>query len=302
MRIILDQPYTFCQKGQREYQEDARCPDTDLPLLSQRFFIVCDGVGGCEQGDVASSTVCRTMAKSLEHVDFSKDFTTNDFSQIIDTAFNALDAKANDSNSDMATTMVFVCFHAGGCTMAHIGDSRIYQYRKDEGIIYRSEDHSLVNSLVHNGNLSPEEAESHPKGNVITRYMSPVNDDEERWETTMVTTDDVKPDDIFILCTDGVNRCVTDNQLIDILNSEISNEDKTKQIAAECLYSSDNNTCILIPVKEVWGKQDESLEPANNVETKKISKSPYKAIEVRSEKKEKNKCFFQKLKEMFNIK
>lgn len=302
MRVVLNQSYAFCQKGQREYQEDSRWPDTDLPTLSQRFFIVCDGVGGCEQGDVASSTVCKAMAKSLEDMDFSKNFTLNDFSQAIDKAFDALDTKADDSNCDMATTMVFVCFHAGGCTMAHIGDSRIYQYRKNEGIIYRSDDHSLVNSLVHNGNLSPVEADSHPKNNVITRYMSPVNEDEERWETTMVTTEDVKPDDIFILCSDGVNSCITDNLLIEILNSEMSNEDKTKQIAAECLYSTDNNTCIIIPVKEVWGKQDESLEPADTVETKKISKSPYKTIEVRSERKERSKCFFQKLKKMFNIK
>lgn len=302
MKIILNQPYSFCQKGQRDYQEDARWPDADLPPLSQHFFIVCDGVGGCEKGDVASATVCSAMTEKLESVDFAKDFTPHEFSQVLDTAYDALDDKVDESNSDMATTMVFVCFHAGGCTMAHIGDSRIYQYRKDEGIIYRSDDHSLANKMVHEGKLSPEEAESHPQSNIITRYMSPVEDDEERWEATMVTTDDVMPGDIFLLCTDGVSSCVTDNTMIEILDSKISNEDKTRQIAAECIYSSDNNTCFLIPVKEVGGRHSESLDITDDVKTKKIKKSSYTTLEVESEKKVKKKCFFQKLKEMFNLK
>lgn len=302
MRIVLNQVHSFCQKGQRDYQEDARWPNTDLPLLSQRFFIVCDGVGGCEKGDVASSTACGAMAKGLEFFDFAKNFTQKDFSQAFDAAYDALDAKVDNSNSEMATTMVFVCFHAGGCTMAHIGDSRIYQYRKNEGIIYRSDDHSLVNSMVHDGTISPEEAKLHPQSNIITRYMSPVEDDEERWEATMVTTEDVKSGDIFVLCTDGVCSCITDNHLIEILDSEISSAEKTKQIAAECINSSDNNTCFIIPVKDVLGKCDKPSDITNVSETMKIGKSLYKTLEVESEKKGNSKCFLKKLKEIFKFK
>lgn len=300
MKVILGQSYSFCQQGERDYQEDARWPNTDLPLSSQRFFIVCDGVGGCEQGDIASATVCREMAKQLDLMDFTNEFTPTDFTKVFDAAYDALDAMVDEDNSDMATTMTFVCFHAGGCTMAHVGDSRIYQYRKNEGIIYRSDDHSLVNMMVHDGKLSPEEAESHSQRNIITRYMSPIADDEERWEATMVTTDDVMPNDIFILCTDGVGCCVTDNHLTEILNSDMTDEQKAKQIAAECIYSSDNNTCILIPVKDVVDRQCEPFNVTSSVETKKIRKLPYKTIDVES-KKEKNKSFLQKIKEMFNF-
>ena len=61
MEIKLAQAYSFCQLGQRKNQEDARCPNTDVIDEKQRFFVVCDGVGGSEKGEVASSTVCHSI-------------------------------------------------------------------------------------------------------------------------------------------------------------------------------------------------------------------------------------------------
>ncbi|MBQ0024017.1 MAG: serine/threonine-protein phosphatase [Prevotellaceae bacterium] len=300
MKIQLNQAYSFCQQGQRDYQEDARWPDTNMPMHSQRFFIVCDGVGGSEKGEVASKTVCRSMANSLEDIDMSKEFTPELFSEVFDAAYNALDNATEEGDKDMATTLTFVCFHAGGCTMAHVGDSRIYHYRKGEGIIYKSNDHSWVNDMVHDGSLTPEEAENHPNGNVITRYMSPVEDDEERWEATMVTTTDILPDDVFVLCSDGVTNCISDNHLIEILDSESSDSDKLKQIASESVNSSDNNTCYLVSVKAVTGNEDiEDEEPG--VTTLKLKTKVYETLDVESTKRNDKQGFIYKLKRMFNL-
>ena len=102
----------------------------------------------------------------------------------------------------MGTTMTFVCFHQGGCMMAHIGDSRIYQVRPGQGIVYRSEDHSLVNSMVRAGVISPEQSIDHPQSNVITRCMEPKDPDRDRCMATVVSTTDVRRGDYFLLCTD----------------------------------------------------------------------------------------------------
>ena len=152
--------------GQRSNQEDCRWPQEDVIDAHQRFFIVCDGVGGQDKGEVASS---------LENFDWNEEFTNAAFAEVLDEAYNALDHQATNANNGMATTFTLVVFHTGGVAMAHIGDSRIYHVREHEGIIYRSSDHSLVNNLVHRGVLTPQQASVDPRRNIITRYMAPTD-------------------------------------------------------------------------------------------------------------------------------
>ena len=254
MKIALKTSYSFHQFGQRDNQEDSRYPDIDMVDGGHRFFLVCDGVGGCEKGEVASNTVCKSFASSLRDFDFSHEFTSDDFGRALDHAYDALDKKSDSSNEGMATTLTFICFHEGGCTMAHIGDSRIYQVRPSEGIIYRSEDHSLVNSMVHNGMITPEEAVNHPQSNIITRYMESVASDESRCMATLLQTKDIQAGDYFFLCTDGVLHCVTDEELVNILTDDsLSDADKIQKMAAMSHDSNDNNTAWLIGVDHVEG-------------------------------------------------
>ena len=111
MNIKLSQTYSFCQIGERKNQEDARYPDKDVISRQQRFFVVCDGVGGSEKGEVASSTVCRSFADSLEHLDLeAMDFGQQEFTEVLGDAYEALDAQASRGSQDMGTTMTFVCF------------------------------------------------------------------------------------------------------------------------------------------------------------------------------------------------
>ncbi len=254
MNIILGQSYSFCQLGIRDNQEDARYPNLDIADNRQRFFIVCDGVGGSEKGELASRTVCDSFALSLKDYDFTKDFSNEDFRKALDSAYDALDKKAKGDSKDMATTLTFACFHSGGCTMAHIGDSRIYLFRSEEGILYRTDDHSLVNSLVHNGMITPEEAKDHPQQNVITRYMESVAKDENRCQATVIRWKNLMAGDYVFLCTDGVINSLSDEELIEILSDPLlKNEEKMSTISNKCKDSSDNNTAWLIPISDVEG-------------------------------------------------
>ena len=255
MIITLGQSYSFYQLGQRQNQEDARYPNTDIADDRQHFFVVCDGVGGSEKGEIASNTVCKSLGATLSHFDFSKDFSNADFSMALDKAYDALDLVSK--HEDMATTLTFICFHGKGCTMAHIGDSRIYHIRPESGILYRSEDHSLVNSMIHNGVISPEEGKSHPQQHVITRCMETVGKDESRRQATVFRTSDIKKGDYFILCTDGVLNSISDDDLINIISDEKTNaQEKICMISEKCRDSSDNNTAWFIPVDDVEIEED----------------------------------------------
>ena len=97
--------------------------------------------------------------------------------------------------------MTFLMLHKEGATIAHVGDSRVYQIRplKNEDraeFIFQTEDHSLVNDLIKIGELTPEDAENYPRKNVITRALQPHL--EHRYKADIVTLKDIRPNDFFI--------------------------------------------------------------------------------------------------------
>lgn len=263
MKIQLNQAYSFNQFGQRTNQEDARYPDADAPANASSFYVVCDGVGGCENGEIASRTVCDAFGRALSKIDWSKAFEIADFSKALDYAYDALEkAIAATGASDMATTLTFAAFHKGGALVAHIGDSRVYQIRPSVGILYRSNDHSLVNALVHAENLTPEEAINHPKSNVITRSMTHATPDRDRSSATVLNITDVVAGDYFVLCTDGVLHNIDDDLLVEILSGEDSDEEKKNKIAGLCQDSTDNNTAYIISVDSVEWEAGEEVVSA----------------------------------------
>ena len=304
MRIILGQPHSFCQAGKRDYQEDSRFPDTDKPERNTPFFLVCDGVGGCEKGEMASKTVCDAFHAILSRTHWEEPFTEKSFQMALDHAYDSLQQISNDSNRGMATTLAFAAFHSNGCTVAHIGDSRVYHVRPSEGILYRSDDHSLVNFLVHSGNLTPEEAIDHPNSNVITRCINIPDEGEERAAATVMQIKDIAIGDYVFLCSDGVLHTLTDHDLLAILSSADTDEEKMSQIAERSKESEDNNTAILIPITEVQPDNDfDDMEypiPENSgTNTVTFIRKPEQTREVKSYQKQTlgNKIciFFKKL-------
>ncbi len=263
MEILLKQPYSFCQRGKRSNQEDSRFPDCNAPQGYKPAFVVCDGVGGQEKGDVASRTVADAIGRYMENVDLTNPFTSDDFGKVLEYAYSSLYKRMRSDSREMATTMTFVCFNAAGVFCAHIGDSRIYQIRPEVGIMYQSEDHSLVNALVHSGNLTPEEAINHPKSNIITRCISYVEKGVDKPAATAIQLVDVEAGDYFFLCSDGVLHCIDDNELYSILSSDRTDKEKINLISEKSKGSRDNNTAYLIGVEQVV--LDDDLGVANDV-------------------------------------
>lgn len=254
MKILLEQPYSFHQLGTRSNQEDARYPDADRPdAEDQPFFAVCDGVGGTDGGELASAAVCASLGKFMDDQDPSLPFALEDFQEGLTCAYRSLyDTMRQTQNYTMATTMTFLYFSSVGVSMAHMGDSRIYQLRPGKGIMYRSDDHSLVNEMVRSGEITPEEAQNHSLRNCITRCMNFIPEGAEMPYADMCMTRDVLAGDCFFLCTDGVLHSISDGDLEQLLCFEPgSDEEKMEMIAHEASTSSDNNTAVLVRVKRV---------------------------------------------------
>ena len=244
-------PYALNEIGGRKNNEDNIFPPKGKATAQQRFFVVCDGMGGHENGEVASNTVCESFASFLKDLP-PNDFNEEVFERALSFAYNELDKKDNGlSERKMGTTLTFLYLNDKQAFMAHIGDSRIYHLRKNEngevGILYKSVDHSLVNELLLSGIITEEEAAKHPKKNIITRAMQAYQ--EKPCKATIHTTQDVKAGDRFFLCTDGVLESLSDAQLCRIIANNTDDEALLKAIHNRCEgYSRDNFSAYLIPI------------------------------------------------------
>ena len=272
MQILINKVEFFSQLGNRPSQQDCLSPTE--PTARTSFFVVCDGVGGRDHGEIASSLVCQSFEHNLANNDCCN-LKAADIVRLTNEAYKTL-YKNRAVCASMATTLAFMAKTNEGMLLAHLGDSRIYQIRKGEGVVFQTKDHSLVNDLLDSGEIKPEEAKNHPKGNVITKCLF-VTDDKDRYMTPTITLiRDIKPHDVFMLCTDGVYGMVDNADLAEILTSDNSLEERTKELAAICRNSHDNNTAYIVEIDDI---DDNDTEDKENI-TYTIDK-PRKTIKSR---------------------
>lgn len=259
MKITIRQPKSFSEIGRKDNQEDFLWPNPLTVTTGNRVFVMCDGVGGQECGEVASQTAATALGSYLtEHYPTGGIVTKADFEEALSYAYNEMDKVDNGAVRKMGTTMTCLVLHRGGALVAHIGDSRIYHVRPSlaskegrTGIIYQSADHSLVNDLLRAGEITEEEAVNFPQKNVITRAMQPHL--ERRYKADIYEIDDVQGGDFFFLCCDGVLEQLTNDKLGEILANEGLDDDaKISAIKAVCDGNTrDNYTCWLVPIENV---------------------------------------------------
>ena len=262
MIISINQPLSYSHIGRRDNQEDCIYPSEEHATARNRFFILCDGLGGHNNGEVASKLVCETLGDFFEARLLEGGFLKEElFNRGLSEAYDALDKNDDGSFRKMGTTLAFIYFHKGGCFSAHLGDSRIYHIRPGKGLAYQSADHSLVNDLLKIGEITLEEAINHPQKNVITRAMLPHL--KQRYKAEIHSLNDIQPGDYFFLCSDGVLEQLTNDKLVAVL-SGTTLSDRQKMNALEEMSldkTKDNFTAYLIPVSQV-----EYEENDNNVE------------------------------------
>lgn len=252
MNIRIGRPWYLNDKGIRPRQEDAIMPDKADDRES--FFVLCDGMGGHGHGDIAAQTVAENLYGTLKG--YEGIITKREISSAIDRAYEALDeAGARVGSKNMGTTMA--CLYVNDvCQMAYIGDSRIYHIRPVEYdehnpeacVLFRTWDHSLVNMMVKMGEITEEQARTHPDRNILLKAMQP---DMGRCRSNpFFITTEALPGDYFLMCSDGVHGYIDDSDLMRIIcDTNISDNEKIDRIDRLCREKSeDNYSCWLIPV------------------------------------------------------
>ena len=257
MKIEIYQPQAIWELGQRDNQEDSIFPMFGKATDDDRLFILCDGMGGHEHGEVASQTVCKAMSDTILSLS-KQSFTDDDLLYALQAAYRQLDCLDNSHLKKMGTTLCLLYFHKGGLTAAHIGDSRIYHIRpKENRIIYQSRDHSLVYDLYQAGEISYDEMRTSTQKNIITRAIQP--GEENRVRPAIVHITDIQPGDYFYICSDGMLEQMSNEELCHLLTSDGSDEKKRMQLVAATSDNKDNHSAYLIHIKKVEHESGDSL-------------------------------------------
>ncbi|GGH25608.1 Stp1/IreP family PP2C-type Ser/Thr phosphatase [Paenibacillus segetis] len=216
--------------------------------------IVADGMGGHQAGETASQLAVETMVQDLSTLpaDLSLQDCDNALKQAILHANEVVYQKSQENVEyhNMGTTVVAVLLKNQAGIIGHIGDSRAYLFRQGN-VVQLTDDHSLVNELVKNKQISEEEASVHPRRNVLTRALG----------TDEQVTVDMDPltlelGDILLLCSDGLSNYVTTEQMTMKLGSDSrSLKEKADDLLQLALNAGgdDNITVALLEFHEEAG-------------------------------------------------
>lgn len=180
--------------------------------------VVADGVGGHLAGDVASEMAVRLLKERWENTpELTNPEEAESWLKDIIKEINRhlyTHSKENEECKGMGTTIVAVICNQLFTTVAHIGDSRCY-IDNELGFSQLTEDHSLVNELVRSGQISKEDAEHHPRKNVILRALGT----EEQVELD-VKTISFEEGDSLLLCSDGLSDKLAEEELANIVKEQ----------------------------------------------------------------------------------
>lgn len=211
--------------------------------------IVADGMGGHQAGDVASQLAVNAYRELLELNASKADLSIVEGKMLIRQAIVSANdvvydmASRNEQYYNMGTTIVAALVIDQHVIIGHIGDSRAYLFSV-EGITQLTEDHTLVNELVKSGQISPEEAVHHPRRNVLTRAVGTDPQIE-----VDIQTIELSPDNLLLLCSDGLTNMVSDDELLQMVYKDGSElDDKAERLIQQALQAGgdDNVTVVLL--------------------------------------------------------
>lgn len=227
----------------RELNQDFFIASDARPHL----FILCDGMGGHQSGDVASRTAAEsveTYVRLQSALDYDASKAEKVLSDAVSYANKIVYARAiqNDDFAGMGTTLDAVMVDFDAVYIAHVGDSRVYLL-SDGLLSLLTKDHSLVGEMVDKGVITEEEARVHPKKNVITRAVGTNKSVESDYISVSL-----KKNDILLMCSDGLSNMLSNAEIQNILQKDASPEETVDLLIREANEKGgkDNITAIVI--------------------------------------------------------
>ncbi len=209
--------------------------------------VVCDGMGGVRGGRLASSLAVSTFMEEL-HKRAHREMTTEQVCELeagcVDRANREVFERAQQDEAyhGMGTTLVAAVASADTAVICNVGDSRAYHIGAD-GIRRVTRDHSVVETLLEAGNITPEEARTHPNRNLITRALGP----DETIECDCFTIS-MAEDDRLLLCSDGLIVTLEDEEMLSIIRTEADGAKALEEMLSlsKRRGAPDNVTAVLI--------------------------------------------------------
>ena len=221
------------EKGKREVNEDS------LQFQSGKFYLVCDGLGGNGNGQIASKLVAETVKESLLNL--------KSISEAVKEAEIVLSSykKKNPSTEPMATTIAVAEILHNEILVSWAGDSRVYHFRNGE-TLFKSTDHTWVADAVKKGVLSSVEALFHPRANELTKS---IKDASNPVKLEHVLIDDLQPNDYLLICSDGITESWIDTDLQELFTNNKTTDEIVEELEKNCnVFSDDNYSAIVFKV------------------------------------------------------
>ncbi|MCW3014391.1 MAG: Stp1/IreP family PP2C-type Ser/Thr phosphatase [Solirubrobacterales bacterium] len=219
----------------------------DSHFARRPLFAIADGMGGAQAGEIASRIAVSVFEHGLPDLPGSCEERLASLVQDANARIHEL-SRTDEERAGMGTTLTAAYLHEDELAVAHVGDSRLYTLRN--GVIERlTRDHSLVEELVQEGRLTPEEAEEHPQRSIITRALGP-----EPHVLVDHFTRRVQAGDIYLICSDGLTSMVKDEQKLGELvmgSATLREAGQTLIDAANAAGGRDNITVVLFRIVEV---------------------------------------------------
>jgi serine/threonine protein phosphatase PrpC len=236
---------TGIHKGDRDYQQDQVALISHPNANGCVLGVVADGMGGLSGGRKASNQVLMTAKQLFERYDPESDDATSLLTQLVREAHVVIKLIAVSAEEQPHSTIAaFLINPAGDCHWVHTGDSRIY-YFNGSTLVKRTLDHSLVQKMVSRGEITEEEANVHPKANILTGCAGSA--DEPPIETHLIAQ--IRPGDSLLACSDGVWHYFTDRELGSVM-STLSPRDASEflisKARARARGHGDNLSLVLI--------------------------------------------------------
>lgn len=225
--------------------------DTWAELPEERFYLLADGMGGHQAGEIASretlEVMCRSIKKKFKSQPISFKEAVQTIHQIIDTVNGHIYklGRANPVLKGMGTTLCLIYFHPEGVILAHVGDSRIYRYRSGQ-LKLMTKDHSLLTEMLEKGQLeSPEESFDFHYKNIITKAIGT-----EPHVQPSFRQDELHSTDIYLLCSDGLSDLLTQDEIEQALKTNDTLSKAALQLVSlsKKKGAHDNITLLLIQV------------------------------------------------------
>ena len=208
------------------------------------YAVVCDGMGGANGGNIASNIAIDIIAQRIQEA-YADGNSPRTPAHLLESAMAAANIKIFDKAKNdpamegMGTTVVVVIVDGRNAYISHVGDSRLYLYR-DNTLQQITRDHSVVQEMIESGQLTEEQARSHPRKHFITRALGVSEMEEGEYDEL-----ELHSGDKLLLCTDGLTNMVENEILSDIL---ASNDESIIDVLIQTALDnggSDNITTVL---------------------------------------------------------